>query len=65
MFGNLLHCCFYRDMIVELTLQVWIPIKTQAVTKPNIKSANFLRCLKKLIFNVFTCCHAVLHTEAE
>lgn len=27
MFGNL-HCHFYRYMIVELTFQVWIPIKT-------------------------------------
>lgn len=64
MFGNLLHWCIYRDMIVELTFQVWIPIKTYEVTKPNIKSAIFLRCLKKTL-NVITCCHAVLCTAAE
>lgn len=49
MFGNLLRWCIYRDMIVELTFQVWIPIKTYEVTKPNIKSAIFLRCLKNKI----------------
>lgn len=27
MFENHLHGCFYRNVIVELTFQVWIPIK--------------------------------------
>lgn len=49
MFGN--HLCghFYRNMIVELTFQVWIPIKNQEVTKPNIETAIFLRGLGKKI----------------
>lgn len=42
MFGNHPHGCFYRDVVVELTFQVWIPIKKQEVTKPNIESAIFL-----------------------
>lgn len=56
MFGNHPHGCFYRDVIVELTFQVWIPIKNQEVTKPNIKSAIFLRCLEKEILYL----HAVM-----
>lgn len=36
-------------MIVELTFQVWIPIRNQEVTKLNIESAIFLRCLGKKI----------------
>lgn len=36
-------------MIVELTFQVWIPIKNQEVTKPNIETAIFLRGLGKKI----------------
>lgn len=28
MFGNHLQGCFYRNIIVELTFQAWIPIKT-------------------------------------
>lgn len=64
MFGN--HLCgrFYRNMIVELTFQVWIPIKNQEVTKPNIETAIFLRGLGKKN-TIFTCCHAVLCTEAD
>lgn len=64
MFGNHLHGCFYRNMIVELTFQVWIPVKNQEVTKPNIESTILLSCLGKKN-TIFTCCHTVLCTEAE
>lgn len=56
MFGNHLHDCFYRNMIVELTFQVWIPIKNQEATKPSIKSAIFLRCLQKKYYTYMLSC---------
>lgn len=61
MFGNHLHGCFYRNVIVELTFQVWIPIKKQEVTKPNIESAIFLSCLGKKILYL----HAVIQYYAQ
>lgn len=64
MFGNHLHGCFYRNMIVELTFQVSIPIKNQEVKKPSIESAIFLRCLGKKILYLHAV-NAVLCIEAE
>lgn len=60
MFGNHLHGCFYRNVIVELTFQVWIPIKKQEVTKPNIESAIFLSCLGKKYY-VYMLSYSTMH----